>query len=62
MIDTNSWCAASQLTENILQVVNEVARAVQKRPYLKLVVDPVLVTTSGHNLAAEAVGACIAKQ
>lgn len=41
------------------QIVEEVAKALRIRPYLRLVVDPVLVATSGDALASKQVGAAI---
>lgn len=44
------------------QAVREVAKGMTKHQHLQLVVDPVLIATSGDSLASSEVGAAIAEQ
>jgi hydroxymethylpyrimidine/phosphomethylpyrimidine kinase len=45
-----------------MQAVQELATALRLRPQLQVVVDPVLVATSGDSLASSEVGRAIADQ
>jgi hydroxymethylpyrimidine/phosphomethylpyrimidine kinase len=45
-----------------MQAVEELATALRQRPHLQIVVDPVLVATSGDSLASSEVGKAIADQ